>query len=164
MKLVVPYLSRHIIVAILVTLLLAQAVVLAAPCYVWGGTPYACPHTGVSACVQIYATPAITCASGPWTLAQLTSMGLLGTSGCTAATEVFNVPPDNGFSGNQSSGQMDIGDQDYVCLAKKNCAKTVTFLPAPVVFACVLNPLQSCDTITVHNTASGAACPAGTGP
>lgn len=145
---------------VLLGLVLAQAVVYAGPCYVMSGTT-PCPNQGGNvACNQIFPFPNMACPGGPWTLAQLAAMQANALFACGGGTATHQIP--NGTLDGQASGSMNQGNYSYVCNSMRNCTKTVTFLPVPVVYACMPNPLQPCINILV-NTAGGPACPSASG-
>jgi len=149
-------LTKVMLVILVAGLCFAVFDAVAGPCY--KNTSYQTCPGGTNGCSTLNSGSPAPCGGGPWSIATMAAHGY--DTNCRVSIWDYNTPKPNQTSGNESTGYQSQGNFSWVCHGIKTCTFTTTWLPLPVVYNCVVNPITPCNSISVWS-AGGGACSAG---
>jgi len=95
---------------------LCVGLVQAGACYEPSGWVGCWSQDGPGPCPAINPLNTLPCPGGPWTIADLATMGADVTWPCHVTSYQQSTPRDNAFTGNLSDGYMEVGDVEYDCI------------------------------------------------
>lgn len=132
---------------------------IAGPCYT-NTASETCPG-GTAGCTILNSGSPAPCGGGPWSTAQYAVLGYDAGS-CRVSIVDFSTPKPFSTSGNEPAGYNAQGAYSWACHGIKTCTFTTTWLPLPVVYDCVVDPITPCNYISVWS-AGGGTCTAPAG-